>query len=67
MIKYDNKILLFSFIKSGSNVMVDSKFNDETTILGFNELLQVNIFKLLIFHFVNNLNQCVFTEIFLEC
>ena len=33
--KFDGKSILFSLIKSGYNVVVDSKFDGETPMLGF--------------------------------
>ena len=49
------------------NIDLKWKFDDETTMQVFNGPLRVENSKPLIFHFVNNLNQREFTDIFLEC
>ena len=46
MTKYDGKSLIFSLVKSGFNNEMDSKFDDETNMLVFNESLQSQKIKI---------------------
>ena len=62
--KYDDRSILFSLVKSGYNNEMDSRFNDQTSKVVFYGWLQIKNLKSDIAYNVNNPQHCKFTNEF---